>query len=716
MSKITDEIRDRRAAHTSQTLMMLDMVPLSDTDTKYSLLSGATRYLHDPAIAEKWLSLLATETDTTLKADMIRQLAGTGLRQLSDTAELINIMIAALQQDESRDLILPILGRLSITDKQARQHLVQFYKQQENADTSRLILSWLLIPIDATREDIAFYKEIMHQAAEIDKLVIVNRLLLQDTLDIATIASLLRPDEPAVIKNMVLHFCFDRSFVPVAALSTLITTDTTPAIRIAAIQLLAVHGIDSAVLTDIILQAYTQDPDAGVKQAALCVFEYSLQMTPAIIEHLCSLLATAQDMQLFNLLAPYTAKNETLVNALLQLSAQHIKTELAVAIYNIVGKLISQRPALFERFLQAYEQEQHDECRTAILHAITSFTPDDDSLNSFYSKALQAPAPAIKEAGIKGILLIPMTRFNLETVEAAAPVLLYTQLNRELRRQLAKKISMIPHLSPSTIKVFGQLADHEQDQTILAICTQVQETAISQAGSANINWEQWLHKADVEHNFSGIFPHLWMYYGENPDIANRILWAGLTPGSSSSLYQEGVNDLEILRFLAIHKGIDDNMSRYALTQLLTTDLGNESKFNPYLLILKCNPGFAELRDGLWQLLEKRGRYINLILLDEVLHLVWGVSLENEFRQRLELQTAATGIIPYISYLQANVSWTPVPDLLQTIIQKPFVTQDNDAMRAMKDACRNAGIDVEALQRNAAPAQPGLADEGPGFAD
>lgn len=708
MSKITDEIRERRAALTSQSLMMLDLVPHSDTDTKYSLLSGATPYLHDSAIAEKWLSLIATETDSTLKADMIRQLAGTGLRQLSNTTELINIMIASLAQDESRDLILPVLGRLSITDPTARQHLIQFYKQQENADTSRLILSWLLIPVDASPADIAFYKEIMNQADETDKLVIVNRLLLQDTLDLETITKLLQPDEPVAIKEMVLRFCFDRSFVPVAALVKLIATDTTPFIRIWCIQLLAVHGIDSTELTDTILHAYTQDPDQSVKQAALRVFEYSLLLTPAIIAHLCAQLATAQNLQLLYLLAPYTAKNETLVNALLELSSQNIRADLAVAIYNILGKLIAQRPALFERFVQAYEQEQKEECRTAILQAITSFTPNDDSLNSFYSKALQAPSAAIKEAGIKGILLIPLTKANTEVVEAAAPVLLHTQLNRELRRLLAKKISMIPLLSPATVKIFSQLADHEQDQTIKEICTKVQENAISQAGSSNINWEQWLHKADVEHNFSGIFPHIWMYYGENPEMANRILWAALTPGNSSSLYQEGVSDIEILRFLAVHKGMDDQLSRYALTQLLTIDLGNESKFNHYLLALKGNPGFAELREGLWQLLEKRGRYINLILLDEVLQ-----PNEAEFRQQIDKQQTPAGIIPYISYLQANCSWAPVPDLLQHIMAKPFVSQDNDAMRAMKDACRNACIDAEALQRNVAPTTN---DDGPGFAD
>ncbi|MBP1653396.1 MAG: hypothetical protein H6Q26_3553, partial [Bacteroidetes bacterium] len=107
----------------------------------------------------------------------------------------------------------------------------------------------------------------------------------------------------------------------------------------------------------------------------------------------------------------------------------------------------------------------------------------------------------------------------------------------------------------------------------------------------------------------------------------------------------------------------------------------------------------------WQILEKRGRYVNQILLHEVLQ-----PTETEFRQQIEKQQTPAGMLPYISYLQANCSWAPVPELLQAILAKPFVPQDNDVMRAMKDACRNACMDVEDLQRSTTN------DEGPGFAD
>ncbi|ACU59609.1 hypothetical protein [Chitinophaga pinensis] len=721
MSNIIEQIKERRTANTSQSLMMLDMVPLSDTDTKYSLLSSASPYLQDPAIAAKWIDLIEAEKDTQLKADMLLQLAGTGMHQIAIKDRFIHVLINSLQQDESRDIILPLLGRFSITYKQARQHLISFYRQQDNRDVSSMILSWLLIPLDASPEDLSFYKEILNKVDEADKLVLVNRLLLQHEADLPLISQLLTPEEPFLIKEMVLRFCFDRSYVPTDALAQLIKSDRSPLICIRCIQLLAVHGIDSPELIDVLLESGRNDPDASVRNAALHAFSYSIKLTPAIITHLCNNLATEKEagiaLGLINLLAPYTAQHETLSNALSQLLTQNIQTTLAVRIYEILGKLIPQRPALFERFVQLFEQEQHTECRTAILNAIAAAVTTGDELNSFYLKALDATSPAIKEAGIRGILLIPLTRTNIATVEAAAPVLLYPDLQADLRRTLARKISTIPDLSSATIQVFGKLADHETDATIRDICTKVQESAISQAGGEHINWEQWLHKADVEHDFSGIFPHLWMYYDDNPAMARSILWAALTPGGSSSLYQERVSDVDILRFLAVKAGIDDNLSRYTLNQLLTTDLGNESKFRQYLLVLKSNPQFAELKEGLWSLLEKRGRYINLLQLDELNHLIWGDELETVFRQHLQKQQSAAGVLPYISYLSANSSWAPVPELLQWIVQQPFVQQDADAMRALKDATRNAGMDLEKMLRNAAPEKPGFADEeGPGFAD
>ena len=702
-------IKERRSANVEQTLMMLEMVPLSDTDTKYSLLSSASYYLNDSRVIEKWIDLIAVETDTKLKADMLLKIR---IEQVPDKTRFIELLSAALQQDESRDIILPMLGRFSVTDLQARQKLISFYKEQENADTARLILSWLLIPVIASAEDLVFYTEILDKADEANKLLIVNRLLLQDKLSLQQVEQLLRPEEPLSVKEMVLGFCFDRSLVPEAALISLMQYDKHPRIRIWSIQLLAVHGIRTVPLTGMVLRVFTKDPDAAVREAALRVFEYSITLTPEIIQFLHEHLAAEKDitvaLQLLHLLEPYAAQSELFVDLL----SKGLKTVLAVRIYEILGKLVPQRPLLFEKFIAAYEQEQHEDCKAAILRAITAAVAFGNELNSFYLKALDAPSAVIKEWGMQGILQIPLTKEHTSVVEAAAPVLLHTGLNRELRSLLAKKISCIPQLSSATVQLFIRLIDHETDARIKDICTTVQENAIANEGGDNINWEQWLHKADVEHDLSGIFPHIWMYYHDNPPMAKSILWSAINPANSNALYSEGVSDVEILRFLSVNAGTDDDLSNYALNKLLNADLGNESKFGQYLLVLKSNPAYEGLKEGLWILLEKRSRYINLILLDQLTTMIWGNELEDVFRKRLQQQNTAAGIVPYLSYLTVNCTWLPVPELLKSVV--PLVREDREATAAFKDACRKCGLDVEELFRIHAQQQP--ADDGPGFAD
>ncbi|MEC5145842.1 HEAT repeat domain-containing protein [Chitinophaga sp. 212800010-3] len=719
MSSITEDIKARRNAGSEQALMMLDMVPLSDTDTKYSLLSSAALYLNDRAVAEKWISLLSEETDTALQADMLQRLAAGGLQAIPDKGRFIALLMDILQQNESRDIVLPLLGRFALHDAGARRKLMDFYKSQENADVSRLILSWLLIPVAISEEDIEFYREILNKTDTEDKLVLVNRLLLHDQLDRQQLEELLQPTTPAVIREMVLRYCVDRSIVPEKTLRNIILGDNNPLLRKWSIQLLAIHGISDTAITDAILHALREDPDPAVRQAAMNVFAYSIALTPDNISFLCNCLQTEKNItvaqQLLYLLAPYTEKNSALSDALWNLLELDLQTDIAAGIYDILGRQVAVNTMMFERFMAAYEKEQHDVCKTVILKAITTVMNVGDELNSLYLRALDAPAPAIREWALRGILLIPGTRENTDVIAAAAPALLRSDLADQLRLQLARKLSFIPKLPDAAIQVFSRLADHENNQEIRSICNKVQEKSIAQDGGTRINWEQWLHKADVTHDFSGVFPHIWWFYNDNPPMANSILYAGLNPAASGSLYQAGVSDLEILNFLAAYSGIDDTLSRYALNQLLHTDLGNESKFKWYLLALKSNPSCEELKEGLWLLLEKRGQYINMIQLDELLRLVWKNELDAQFSRRMLRQTTPAGILPYLRYISVNAAAEQVPELLAATAKLPGILQDRDCKEQFITACRNSGQDAEALQRNAAAA-PGFADDGPGFAD
>ncbi|WP_212005108.1 HEAT repeat domain-containing protein [Chitinophaga sp. HK235] len=719
LSNTITAIRARRNAGSEQALLMLDMVPLSDTDNKYSLLSSAAHYLNDPAIISRWISLIADETDTQLKADMLQRLAANGLQQIPDKDGFIALLSASLQQDESRDIILPLLGRLSLAHPAARRRLIDFYRQQDNADVQRQILSWLLIPAHTSDEDLAFYLGILHTIDTADKLVLLNRLLLRDKLETPVLAQQLQPATPDVIKEMVLRYCVDRSIVPESALCTLIQSDKNALLRKWSIQLLAVHGIGHTQVTAILLQALREDPDPAVRQAAMQVFTYSLTLTPDNIAYLSNCLLTEKNIQvaqqLLYLLAPYTTRNEALSDTLWQLLDQDIQTAVAIGIYDILGKQVAEKISMLDKFMAAYEKEQHDDCKAVILKAITNAMNTGEAWNRFYLRALEAPSTAIRSWAVQGLLLVPLTPDNTTAIAAAAPALLQQDIPYQQRLLLARKISCIPQLPQATVEVFSRLADHETAQDLLHICTLVQEKAIAHNGATQINWEQWLHKADVTHDLSGIFPHIWLFYNDNPEMAGKVLVAALHPANSNALYQDGVSDVEILRFLSVKAGISEHLSRYAMNQLLHTDLGNESKFKWYLLILKSNPSAEILREGLWQLLEKRGRYINMIQLDELLRMVWHDQLEAVFTQRMLQQTTAEGILPFLQYLSANNTWEPVPKLLTAAAKLPGMLADNTFKDQLRTVCRNCGIDMEALQRSVAPA-PDPAAEGPGFAD
>ncbi|HVI44647.1 MAG TPA: hypothetical protein VM802_07250 [Chitinophaga sp.] len=721
MSHILDDIRERRKAGTGQALTIMDMVLLSDTETKYSLLSTASHYLNDPEVIKRWIAAIEAETDTKLRADMLYRLACCGLQAIPDKVHFIGLLSDMLQQDEARDIILPLLGKFSVMEKAARQRLRSFYQEQDNADTARLILSWLLIPFDADEEDLVFYNSILPAIDTTDKYFVLNRLLLQDGLTGESITQLLSASEPAAIKDMVLRYCSDRSLVPEEALCALVRTDSSPDIRRGGIQLLAVHGIRSVQVTDTILHAYRQDPDATVKTAALRVFEYSMSLTPDIIHYLCEALLAEKEAaaatQLLYLLAPYTEKNATLTDALWQLLDTNLPIGVAVSIYHILGRMVPYRLPLFEKFQAAYEREQHDQCKAAILGAIAQAVSFGDELNNFYLKALDAPSPQIREWAVRGLLLLPLARSNTPVLAAAAPALLHPELPHQLRLLLAKKISCIPVLPSAAVQVFSKITDQGADDALGAVCNRVQEKAVSQSGGEHINWEQWLHKADVTHDLEGIFPNIWLFFQDNPQMAHRILWACINPAGSGGLYQQSLSDIDILSFLAVNMGVDDDMCRYALNQLLHTDLGNESKFKAYLLIIKGNTSCDELREGLWRLLETRGRYINMIQLDEVLKMIWKDKLEEEFRQRMLQSGNPAGIIPYLKYLSVNCTWPPAPQLLQVVVQAPGMQEDADCKQLFREACRNCIVDAEELLRTAAPqASAPIVEEGPGFAD
>jgi hypothetical protein len=718
--QITEEIKARRTSNREQALMLLDTVPLSDTENKYNLLASAARYLNDPEVLNKWIGIAVTETDTRLRADMLYRITGSNLQAIPDPAAFMQMLESVLQQDEGRDTVLWLLGKLSLSYPAAKQPLIDFYRQHNNADTRRLILAWLLIPKTTDETDLAFFNSILQETDSDEKRLVIARLLLHDKLNVDQITQLLQPMTPPAVKELVLRYCIDRSIVPETPLSVILRIDPEPRFRHWAILLLAVHGVKSVAVLDAIMYALKNDQDARVREAALHVFGYSLTITPETAGYLNYCLSSETNtqlaLQLLQFLAPHTAKSPELADMLFYLLQQNLHADITCSIYDILGRLVPTNPAMQEKFIQAYEQEQRDDAKAIILKALSNTIGDRHEL---YLKSLRSPAAGIREWAIQGLLMIPLTRENVPIVVQAAPALLQPELRLELRRQLARKLSVIPNLPAETVAVFARLNDHERDGDILRSATLAQEKAISHSGAAGIDWEQWLHKADVSHDLNGIFPHIWFYFHENPDMAKQILYACINPANDNALYAQNISEADILEFMICNFGIDETLIQYAIHRLLQADLRYNGMLYHYLLIIKTYPLVPELQPALWQLLELRGYRsgLNLIQLDELLHIIWGADLENQFKQRIAAQQTVNGMLPYLQYISVNNNWRAAPAVLKSILEHHAAMLDDNSFASLfKEACRNAGVDVDKLIRTTVPPPTQQAEEGPGFAD
>jgi hypothetical protein len=269
------------------------------------------------------------------------------------------------------------------------------------------------------------------------------------------------------------------------------------------------------------------------------------------------------------------------------------------------------------------------------------------------------------------------------------------------------------------VAVFARLNDHERDNDILGSATLAQEKAISNSGAASIDWEQWLHKADVVNDLNGIFPHIWFYFNENPNMAKQVLYACINPANGNSLYSQNISEGDILEFMIANFGIDEQLISYATSRLLQADLRSNSMLYHYLLIIKTNPSAPELKPALWQLLELRGYRsgLNLIQLDELLQIIWGNNLEDEFKQRIAAQQTVNGLLPYLQYICVNNNWQAAPAILKCVLEHHAAMLDDSSFSSMfKDACRTAGVDADRLIRTTVPPPTQKTEEGPGFAD
>ena len=134
--------------------------------------------------------------------------------------------------------------------------------------------------------------------------------------------------------------------------------------------------------------------------------------------------------------------------------------------------------------------------------------------------------------------------------------------------------------------------------------------------------------------------------------------------------------------------------------------GNAANTNPYLVTYTIN----SVRTG-WGLRAGIGYNYQSLTNDELRNKT------NEFKQRIAAQQTANGMMPYLQYISVNNNWRAAPAVLKSVLEHHAAMLDDTSFANLfKEACRNAGVDVDRLIRTTVPPPTQEAEEGPGFAD
>ncbi len=712
MKALLEQIRGRRNVTVEQMLMALEMVPAADTENRERLLGLAARGLKDPKIAGRWIELAAGEKDTGLRGRMLGLLSGLEARDIPDHAACIRLLVDCVEQQIARPTALVVLARLAGTPEAANA-LVGAYAKVRDRDAQRQIL-WALVQTEDVQKPLAeFFAEIIGRVDADVKYWLVDRLLRRDALQPRALAALLADSEPIHIRRRVLDHLVDRSIDVDDAVRHIAIKAADVGLRAAAVRALATRGKSSA---ETLLQVLRADPDAHVRDDAMAAFHHSLELTPDVVDALATALRTEKSAEMMRkilgLLTKHVRRSTKVRDAFVALARENLDATLAAELYAILGKLVAWDDALLDAFVRAYESERDDRVRAAILQSLSGAPPAHERLAPLYLAALKSPNKKIRDWGLAGLVLVPMSEDRCDFFAQAAPAL-NQHVDFELKLALARKIAKLPSKSKavlSELKKAGEEpagSDWPPAEDFKRVC----ETAYEEGAAAtdDVDWDAWLHKIDVEKRSEGIFPELFLRYEQNPDTAKRILKAALHPDVNLyNAYGYAVNASVILRFLTAKRGVDDDISRYCVTFVLTKE-SNYGNPDEYLSILRSNPSFPTLRENLWQVLDRRPD-VNPILMRELLRMAYkgdDDAVAKELRTRVLAKTNPGAAKPYLKFLAGNILWEPTESILEDVAGKAALVKD-DARTILEEAFKQLHRPMPGKLKK--PEGPGLLDE------
>jgi HEAT repeat protein len=706
------EIRARRQMSVEQAEAMLDLCASAGTESKRSLLSSASCSLPDAGIMVHWIALADSEPDTGLKSAMIARILRYDYRQIPNPGSYLDLLVWGLSRDDLRVPVLAALGSLVAGRPDVVELLTRQYHDEHTSTAQRQILT-ALCQFDTLPAPLATFFLAASERVDADLLVRMVRLLLRiEAVPGEKIAAWLISPGPAEMRLDLLRYALDRSLPLEAAFCHILSHDDDQRCRLEAVRALALLSQKSPETIRNLIASGQKDPSAEVREACLFCFRYGLELTPviqiALIDNLRTETSRQNCLLILELLTPYLSTSPATQKAMIALLGENLHREVAGTIYQMMGRLASWDPAICGWLVEAYRQSFDDSVRSAIMQSLSVYYEPSEQLTGIYREALSAPVPKLKLWGVRGLLMLPLTPENSGAIGAAASILLDPALDQNTSRAIARKISRIVDLEPETRASLKNVVEQAKDDELKQICQQAIDRHSEQQPASSIDFDHWYFRAEVDHNFNGIFPQIYAAWDEFPDQCRRILKVALLdPVNSDNLYQNHVSDAQILRFLVSHGAVDDDICRYCASWLLTKD---DSWGNPNLVlsVLRSQPSFKGLKEMLWELFQRKRDVdkCNPVLLRFTLVAAYGSDTEagNEFRQRFSRQESVNAAAPYLWFLTKNLLWPPTHAMLREAIGRPSILDDEVREEVQKALQEFGDAEVEEQKK------PGVIDD------
>jgi hypothetical protein len=659
----------------------------ADAETKRSLLSMASRSLADPVVLGRWVEQARRETDDGIRAAMVRRISGVDHRQLDDVPAYIALMAGSAAAPGAggaglRALALGALSRLAVAHPGAAQALEQAYAGQPSAQARRQIVLGLCRSHRLPAGSGSFLSAVVDDCDGDIKHLVVDRLVRAGAVGPGTLARWLGPGEPSAVKERVLEYVTDRSFLvegptgdqaggqtgrqtggPAGgalerAVEGVLQTEQQPSVRALAVRALAACAAGSPPAVRALLGVVRADLDDGVRSEAARALRYSVEPAPDVLAALVEALRAEEDQRVAHLvlsvLAPFARSSPSVRAALVALAREE-------------GLGSDVRGALFEA-----------------LGGLLQYPEADERLVGLYQDALGAPDPRIRNWGVLGLLMVPMTEDLAHVVTSGVRSLLDTSVDLASRRALARKIGCVPGPPPEVRQALGEVAVHADDEAIRSTCRQALARPPGPGSASDGDLERWYHQVEVEKSVEGIFPGIFARYDSGPRLCAGILKASvLDPVCREKLHHSDfrIDDVRIIQYLVSRDALDDDLCRYCVDRALVSPEPDH-----FVAALRCRPDFPGLRDAVWRILEgvRYPSELNRNLLLEVMVLALGgeAAAGDALRERALRATSPAAAAPYVRFLGAVHFWPPAKPIVSELLRSRLLDGTNlEALRA-----------------------------------